>query len=291
MPTRINLANQRFGRLLVIGCSENRSSSGDLYWKARCDCGSEREYRSKNLRSGEAASCGCRRHDDDYRRSRARDISGERFGRLVAQELEGFSSGGARWLCRCDCGSTRVVRANSLTTGRTISCGCYRPFRRRDLTGIRFGRLVAVESKGRRKSDALWRCTCDCGRSIEVIARSLVHGNTQSCGCAWQFRAGGKSLTSEYRATQEQKRRASKRNSGGSFSHAEVEALYQRQRGRCAVCRVKIPLRKMHRDHIVPLSAGGNSWISNIQLLCASCNCSKHARHSVTFMQTRGFLL
>ena len=29
------------------------------------------------------------------------------------------------WLCRCDCGKELKVRTDSLTSGRTISCGCY----------------------------------------------------------------------------------------------------------------------------------------------------------------------
>lgn len=54
----------------------------------------------------------------------AANISGERFGRLLAIELFDITSGGARWLCRCDCGTEKVVRLCSLRTGATKSCGC-----------------------------------------------------------------------------------------------------------------------------------------------------------------------
>lgn len=124
-----------------------------------------------------------------------------------------------------------------------------------------------------------------------MIARSLVHGNTKSCGCAWQYRAGGKSKTPEYRATKQQEREARKRGNGGSFTHAQVEALYSLQRGCCAVCRSRLPLKLMHRDHVVSIAAGGDSAIGNIQLLCEACNCSKHAKDPVVFMRSRGFLL
>ena len=53
------------------------------------------------------------------------NITGQRFGRLLVIE-QSFDrpSSFARWLCRCDCGSTTVVFSISLRSGRTRSCGC-----------------------------------------------------------------------------------------------------------------------------------------------------------------------
>ena len=54
----------------------------------------------------------------------------------------------------------------------------------RNLEGQRFGKLVAVECVGRdRHKNALWLCRCDCGREKVVVSRSLVSGNSKSCGC------------------------------------------------------------------------------------------------------------
>lgn len=59
----------------------------------------------------------------------------------------------------------------------------------RDLTGQRFGRLVAIEldddyisPAGYRKKR--WRCKCDCGNNVTVWAGNLLSGHTYSCGCA-----------------------------------------------------------------------------------------------------------
>lgn len=52
------------------------------------------------------------------------DIAGQRFGRLVAIRRTGARSGHSLWLCRCDCGNTIEVSANSLARERTRSCGC-----------------------------------------------------------------------------------------------------------------------------------------------------------------------
>lgn len=56
---------------------------------------------------------------------RARDILGQRFGRLTVVEREANSQKGkARWRCRCDCGSVKTIYGGNLTGGVTLSCGC-----------------------------------------------------------------------------------------------------------------------------------------------------------------------
>ena len=51
-----------------------------------------------------------------------KDISGQRFSRLVALSY----AGEGKWLCRCDCGNMVAPRTDSLTGGNTTSCGCAR---------------------------------------------------------------------------------------------------------------------------------------------------------------------
>ena len=53
------------------------------------------------------------------------DITNIRFGKLVAVSCTGTIKGGYRtWLCKCDCGKTKIIRAHSLLSGNTKSCGC-----------------------------------------------------------------------------------------------------------------------------------------------------------------------
>lgn len=53
-----------------------------------------------------------------------------------------------------------------------------------DLTGQRFGRLVAVQTNGKNSNGQLkWLCHCDCGNVVTVERANLVRGHTQSCGC------------------------------------------------------------------------------------------------------------
>lgn len=84
-------------------------------------------------------------------------------------------------------------------------------------------------------------------------------------------------------------RRARERANGGKLSLGIAEKLFNLQRGKCACCGVK--LTDNHLDHVIPIALGGPNEDWNMQLLCAPCNLSKHAKHPIDFMQQRGFLL
>lgn len=43
--------------------------------------------------------------------------------------------------------------------------------------------MIVAESKNKKYNRPSWLCSCECGVQIEVAARSLVSGNTKSCGC------------------------------------------------------------------------------------------------------------
>lgn len=115
------------------------------------------------------------------------DITGRRFGRLTAVgPTSDRDAGSVVWHCKCDCGVHIDVGLRRLSSGNTTSCGClcrdHAP--RRDLTGLRFGRLTVVEAISQRAHRCLvWRCRCDCGTETMVVSGNLVNGNTTSCGC------------------------------------------------------------------------------------------------------------
>lgn len=56
--------------------------------------------------------------------------------------------------------------------------------RYKDLTGMRFGRVVALSFAGTEDNGgARWAVRCDCGVCFTTSARNLLHGGTRSCGC------------------------------------------------------------------------------------------------------------
>jgi hypothetical protein len=62
------------------------------------------------------------------------DITGMRFGRLVANVPVKCHPKQMHWQCFCDCGESRIVSGINLRRGATHSCGCLQ----RDLTIARF---------------------------------------------------------------------------------------------------------------------------------------------------------
>ena len=70
------------------------------------------------------------------------------------------------------------------------------------------------------------------------------------------------------------RRKTRETKAGGSFTGDEWIALCEKYNNRCLCCGKK---RKLTIDHVIPVSMGGTSDISNLQPLCKSCNCSKAA--------------
>lgn len=55
----------------------------------------------------------------------ANDLRGQTFGRLTVIGLGEISHDRTvAWVCRCECGNLRTVRAGNLRSGNSQSCGC-----------------------------------------------------------------------------------------------------------------------------------------------------------------------
>lgn len=223
---------------------------------------------------------------------------GFRFGRLVVAGDAPRVAGRRRLSLRCDCGSMVVAAPGDLRkkSGATRSCGCFRAefgkSNALDLSGRVFGRLTILDrygSNGRR--GAIWRCSCECGREAVALTADLTAGRRISCGCAIIDKPGllapqRKALS----AVGRHKRRAAKQEAGGAFTAAQIEALFVKQRGKCAWCRACLKAG-YHRDHRTALANGGTNDIGNIELLCRSCNLRKSDKDEIQWAQEMGRLL
>lgn len=188
MGKSIDISGKRYGRWTVIKKTDTKTSSGAFMYECQCDCGTLKEVSGTLLRQGKTNSCGCLRNEILAERSKGKhpptfkDLSGKRFGRLtVLRETGQIKSSYVVWECRCDCGNIKFVPSCNLISGNTKSCGC---LAENDLSGKRFGMLVAIEPTRERKyNSVVWRCKCDCGNEAFVRADYLREWRFSSCGC------------------------------------------------------------------------------------------------------------
>jgi len=61
-----------------------------------------------------------------------RDLTGNRFGNLDVLYMTEKKDDKNRthWMCRCDCGTIKEIKGNSLTSGNSKSCGCKNKIRK-----------------------------------------------------------------------------------------------------------------------------------------------------------------
>ncbi len=128
-----------------------------------------------------------------------KDISGQRYGRLVAIKQVGWvtdektGNRKALWLWQCDCGNQKEIPATQVKHGGTRSCGCLlrehvSDLRKEDISGRRFGRLTAIRPTINRdkKGNILWELACECGQTTYKTVNELKTGRVLSCGCLYK---------------------------------------------------------------------------------------------------------
>lgn len=181
----IDLTSQRFGRLIVIERADNVGGRGT--WNCLCDCGNKKNnVLGKLLRSGHIRSCGCLVGTQNFK-----DISNQRFGKLLVIRVAGEkdSRGNYLWECECDCGNKIIIAGTYLRNNHTKSCGCLvsevmSKLKGSKLLGMVFGRLEVVEYLGTNTlQKRIWKCLCSCGNYTTALSEQLISGAIVSCGC------------------------------------------------------------------------------------------------------------
>jgi 5-methylcytosine-specific restriction endonuclease McrA len=168
-----DLSGKKFGKWTV--CEYTHHYGGHDYWRCKCDCGTVKIVDGISLLRGGSKNCGC------WRKS---DLTGRRFGMWMVVGSAPNDKGKVCWRCKCDCGTERVVRAETLkSTSR--DCGCVER-QQRDIRGKKFGRWTILSFShisSDKRHRRFWKCRCDCGVEKTIVEDSLKNGISQSCGC------------------------------------------------------------------------------------------------------------
>ena len=263
---------QRFGKLVILKELEYSSDSAKHKFLAKCDCGVEKIVSKFALMSNGVTSCGCGRIESIKNSNKIQSSDkikvGDRFGRLTVLEI--IKRGGFRsWRCKCicDCGGKKETTTFSLLRGNAQSCGCLQKertsnSRKREIEiGTRFGRLVVLKEerlKSNKEKRLAYRCKCDCGNETVVLSKSLLKGETQSCGCLWK---------EAIYESQDKKASVTDPKQGDRFGHLTVIEMVKRdsiaQHTRSVKC-----LCDCGKEVIIPK----DQLTSNSRI---SCGCSK----------------
>lgn len=111
------------------------------------------------------------------------DLVGNRFGKVVVIDYGYSMNERSYWLCQCDCGISTFLLGKGLKNGKIKSCGCFKPWGEIDITGQRFGRLIAINKiQTKRNEIKKYNCLCDCGNYKIVTSGRLRRGETKTCG-------------------------------------------------------------------------------------------------------------
>ena len=103
MPSALNLAGQRFGRLTALRRADNHKNQ--TRWLCRCECGVELSVLTCSLRTGNTQSCGCLQRERSRKHGCWRHplfkIWGAMMSRCYNQKDRGFKHYGARGIRVC----------------------------------------------------------------------------------------------------------------------------------------------------------------------------------------------
>jgi hypothetical protein len=146
------------------------------------------------------------------------DYTGQRFGNLTAINFVRRVNNITYWLFKCDCGKEYVSAIANIKKRNGITCTCKKK-PRKDLTGLKFGRLTAIKPLKQDKNGYwIWFCVCDCGKTKEVSSKQLINKLTTSCGCS-RFKDNPYGKQPEYAIYCAIKARCNNKNTASYYSY------------------------------------------------------------------------
>lgn len=237
-----------------------------------------------------------------------KDLTDQRFNKLVVLRRSGHIHGRTAWECQCDCGNILRVTGNALQRNNTKSCGCLnhvktlvdidwndpesRNVRRRELYADKvaggYKRVRTAEYKERKLEREKERRAENPEKAKEQDrAKSKRYRDNHPEKIAAdnaKFRLEHPDYPREYHIAHPENLRHRNRkryihltfNGNNTLTKDQWEEIKAVFRYRCAYCGYKP--KHLTMDHITPLSKGGTHTASNIVPACSSCNSKKHAK-------------
>lgn len=161
--------------------------AGDKKQLCRCSCGEIREVSTLSLTQGRSKSCGNKAKHPVEGQKKFKDLTNQRFGKLVALRYLGDTM----WECRCDCGEVIIKSWKHLTNNSKCS-KCARGTHSEKVLSkpeVNESKRQPINMMGYQTNDLTviakigtdrYLCKCVCGAEVEVRGYSLRHPKTPS---------------------------------------------------------------------------------------------------------------
>lgn len=129
-----------------------------------------------------------------YARNKIEDYIGKKYGHLTvvgeAPKTHRYSN---LFVFQCDCGNTTIEQPSRVISGHKSTCGKCEYANRtlsphfdiEDYIGKKNNMLTVVGVAEKKPTDEYWklRCSCECGRFINLTPSQFSRGLVKSCGC------------------------------------------------------------------------------------------------------------
>lgn len=150
----IDLTGQKFGMLTVLKRGQN-AKDGHAQWICQCSCENKTilEVSSNVLKKGQK-SCGCIVGKNE----KYKDLTNQKFGKLIAKEIVGKVNTNKIWRCECECGNKEFyTTSHHLLSGNTKSCGCLKSIGELNIQNILIENQIHFEREKIFKDLGLYR--------------------------------------------------------------------------------------------------------------------------------------
>jgi len=169
---------EKFNEWTVVG-EVFKKKNRIYYVKCKCSCGTVSDVMTNTLKNSMSKSCG--------RCNSKKFVPGAMFGKWKIIKLHSRDSKrNAHYLCKCSCGTIRVVRSYILRKKISKSCGMcnYRKIKK----GQIYGRWLVVdypEIDYSKKMEGKVKCMCICGsgKKRTLSCKKILSKRCLSCGC------------------------------------------------------------------------------------------------------------
>lgn len=164
-----------FGKLVAL--EDDKFINGRRYALCKCECGTERYFRTDRLISGITYGCGC------VKSPRIEELIGKKYGHLTILGLDKETHKHKYVVCLCDCGKTTIKSQFKILRGEVTSCGKCKS--QTVCIGDIYGEWRVIGDSIRRNGRNKWLCQCSCDEHVirYVEEYSLKSGKSTSCGC------------------------------------------------------------------------------------------------------------